>query len=182
MATTRLITAEDLYDMEDHGGRHELIEGELRKMAPTGEEHGEISALIAGFLIWHVRQHRLGTVYAAETGFVIARDPDVVLAPDASFVRAGRLSTDRDRRRYVEAPPDLAVEVNSPSDNANDVLNKVKLYLEAGVAMIWVVDPRHKTVTEYAPGQPPKFLSVEDELDGGDVVPGFTLHVAELFG
>lgn len=180
MATTRLMTAEDLWDMGEES-RHELIRGELHEMAPTGEEHSEISALITGFLMFHAREHGLGAVYTADPGFILARGPDVVLAPDVAFVRAGRLPAERDRRRFFEIPPDLAVEVVSPSDSSNDVADKVMTYLNAGVQLVWEVQPRLKTVTVHYPDRISKRLTTDDELDGGDVLPGFKIAVAEIF-
>jgi Uma2 family endonuclease len=181
MATTKLITAEDLFHMQEDEGRYELIKGELREMPPTGEEHGELSALLTGFLVVHVRQHHLGSVYAAETGFIVSRDPDVVLAPDVAFVRAGRLSADRDRRKYVEIPPDLAVEVISPSESPGDVTNTVKMYLDAGVQMVWVVYPRNKLISVYRADRTWDTFETGDQLDGGDVLPEFRLALTELF-
>lgn len=182
MATTRLMTAKDLWELGESGSSgRELIRGELREMSPAGDEHGELSASILWFLMLHVRQHNLGTVYAAETGFFIARDPDIVLAPDAAFVQSRRLRDDRDRSTFVEIPPDLVVEVNSPSDRISDVTDKVMIYLDAGVRMVWVVDPRRRIVTVYIPDHTAKILTTDDELDGGDVLPGFRLAVSEIF-
>lgn len=176
------MTAEDLWELGESGSAgHELIRGELREMSPTGDEHGELSALFTARLWLHARQHKLGTVYAAETGFFIARDPDVVLAPDAAFVHASRLRADRDRRRFVEIPPDLVVEVVSPSDSASDVTDKVMTYLDAGVMMVWVVYPSRKVINVHIPDRTAKTLTIDDELDGGDVLPGFRLPVSELF-
>ena len=181
MATTKLITAEDLFLMEEDEGRFELIEGELRDMPPTGEEHGEISALLTSFLVIHARQHELGTVYAAETGFFMARNPDVVLAPDVAFVSAGRLAEDRDRRKYVDIAPDLVVEVISPSESAGDVSNKVQRYLNAGVRLVWVVHPQTRTVDVYRADRTWDNHEVGDELDGGTVLPEFKLLLSDLF-
>lgn len=182
MATTKLMTAEDLWELGESGSAgRELIRGELREMAPTGDEHGELSASISWFLMLHVRQHTLGTVYGAETGFFIARDPDVVLAPDAAFVQAGRLHPERDRRKFVEIPPDLVVEVNSPSDSASDVTDKVMTYLDAGVRLVWVIDPHRRVITVYTPDRNGRILTTSDHLDGGDVLPGFRVSIAEIF-
>jgi Uma2 family endonuclease len=181
MATTKLTTAEDLLLMSEDEGRFELIEGELREMPPTGEEHGELAAILTSHLLVHSRKHQLGTVYAAETGFFISRSPDVVLAPDVAFVRAGRLAADRDRRKFVEVAPDLVVEVVSPSEEAGDVTNKVQRYLNAGVQLVWVVYPAQQTVAVFRADRTWTTLHTSDTLDGADVLPGFKLNLSELF-
>lgn len=87
MSTDVLIqTAEDLFEMPEDGFRYELVQGVLRKMSPAGGEHGEISLFLGGHLMLHVRKHRLGAAYGAETGFKIRTNPDTVLAPDVAFV------------------------------------------------------------------------------------------------
>ena len=182
MATAKLITAEDLLLMAEDEGRYELIEGELREMPPTGEEHGELSALLTSFLVVHVRNQRLGTVYAAETGFYISRDPDVVLALDIAFIRSGRLPEDRDRRKFIATVPDLVVEVVSPSEQPGDVTNKVQRYLDAGVHLVWVVYPQQRSIAVFKADRTWDNLQSNAELDGGDVLPGFKLPLAELFG
>lgn len=181
MATTKLTTAQDLLLMSEDEGRFELIEGELREMSPTGEEHGELAAILTSQLLIHAREHRLGTVYAAETGFHLSRNPDVVLAPDVAFVRAGRLPADRDRRKFVEVAPDLVVEVISPSEQPGDVVNKVQRYLNAGVLLVWVVYPQQRTVAVFKADRTWDTLQGDAELDGGDVLPGFKLMLSELF-
>lgn len=114
MATTKLMTAEDLWQLDDSEHRYDLIRGELIQMSPAGAEHGELAMTIGGFLWSHARKHRLGKTYGAETGFILARDPDVVLAPDAAFVQAGRITSEMDETRFLEIAPDLVVEIVPP--------------------------------------------------------------------
>jgi Uma2 family endonuclease len=181
MATTKLITAEDLLLMSEDEGRFELLEGELHEMPPAGEEHGEIGLDIAARIWIHVKDNLLGTAYNSETGFILARDPDVLVAPDVAFVRAGRLPADRDRRKFVEVAPDLVVEVISPSEQPGDVTNKVQRYLDAGVQLVWVVYPAQQTVAVFKADRTWDTLHTSDTLDGADVLPGFTLPLGELF-
>lgn len=181
MATTQLITADDLLLISEAEGRFELIEGELHEMPPAGEEHGEVGLGIAARVWMHVQEHSLGTAYNSETGFIISRNPDVVLAPDVSFVRAGRLPADRDRRKFIEVSPDLVVEVISPSEHPGDVTNKVQRYLNAGVQLVWVVYPQQRSVAVYRADRTWDSLQGDDSLDGADVLPDFTLPLAELF-
>lgn len=181
MTVTKLMTAEDLYLMGEDEGRFELIEGELREMAPAGEEYGEIGLGIAARIWGHAREHRLGTAYNSATGFILRRDPDLVFAPDASFVRAGRLSVNRDKRKFIEIVPDLVVEVISPSESPGDISNKVARYLDAGVRLVWVVYPENRMIGVYRADRTWETIQLDGTLDGEDVLPGFSLPLSELF-
>jgi len=133
MTTTRQhMTAEDLLRMPDDGFRYELVKGVLKKMAPAGHLHGRITVNITTPLDQHVRAHNLGAVYAAETGFKLASDPDVVRAPEVAFIRRERVEEVGNVEAYRPGAPDLAVEVTSPSDTYTDVQEKVFARLEAG--------------------------------------------------
>ncbi|HZS08225.1 MAG TPA: Uma2 family endonuclease [Blastocatellia bacterium] len=180
--TTQLITAEELSKMPDDGFRYELVKGELRKMPPAGHQHGKIAMLIAIPLGKHVLDHKLGMVYAAETGFLIARDPDMVRAPDVSFVRhevIDKIGEPDDA--YWPGAPDLAVEVISPNDTYTEVEEKVSDWLEAGTRMVIVINPRRRDVKVYRSITDVKVLTEQDTLDGADVVPGWKMDVRELF-
>jgi Uma2 family endonuclease len=182
MATEKtLLTADDLLRLPDDGMRHELVRGELRTMPPAGGEHGIVAGEAFGVLRDYVRPRRLGVVFAAETGFFLAHSPDLVRAPDVAFVAAGRLQGERPPRGYVDLVPDLVVEVISPYDRAADVEEKVEDWLEAGVRLLWLVHPRRRWVTVYRSRHDIRRLTADEELDGGDVLPGFTCRVADLF-
>lgn len=129
----------------------------------------------------YVQEHQLGECYGAETGFILARDPDVVLAPDLAFISRDRVPTGADEVSFLEIAPELVVEVISPSDRSRDVIAKAHEYLEAGVALIWLIDPEDQVVTVYEPESRPHTLTVDDTLDGGEVLPGFSLQLAQLF-
>jgi Uma2 family endonuclease len=156
-----------------------LIRGELIEMAPAGGAHGEIAAGIIGRLWAHVTENKLGRVYTSETGFVLAREPDVVHGPDAAVVRSERVPARQ--RGFYEVAPDLTVEVMSPDDSYHYVHGKVMEYLEAGVRLVWVVDPERQTITVYQADRSGQILTIDDALDGGDVLPGFTVPVARIF-
>ena len=181
MTTGAKITAEELLRMPDDGYRYELVRGELVKMPPTGEEHGYLAMELGSRLADYVRTHRLGRVYAAETGFRLASNPDTVRAPDISFVSQQRIGDVRPIRGYRAGAPDLAVEVISPSDTYTEVEDKVHDWLDAGTLMVIVVNPRRQTVTVYRSLTDIVILTKDDQLDGKDVVPGWTLRVEELF-
>ena len=149
-------------------------------MTPAGFEHGRIVALVSAPLIDFVKEHALGVVTGAETGFQIGHDPDTVRAPDVAFVRAERVPP-APTPGFFQGPPDLAVEVLSPNDRASDLLAKVQHWLDAGCRAVWVVDPARHTVSVYRRGAEMVVFGTADELAGDDVVPEFSLPVAEIF-
>ena len=175
-----ITTAEELFNMPDDGYRYELVRGELRKMAPTGDEHGDISADIHISLGVYVRENRLGRTRIAESGFILERDPDSVRAPDVAFVRRERIEELGRTTRYWPEAPDLAIEVISPNDRYSEVNEKVADYLAAGTRMIVVVNPRNRTVNVHTPDNTTT-LAMGDTLDGGDVVPGWQMPLADIF-
>ena len=128
-----------------------------------------------------MRDHNLGVVYAAETGFKLASDPDTVRAPDVAFIRRDRVEEVGDIEGFWPGAPDLAVEVISPSDTYADVQEKVFDWLEAGTRMVILVMPRKRIVTIYRSMTDMIMLTEHDTLDGGDVVPGWKIPVRELF-
>lgn len=174
------MTAEDLYVLPDDGLRHELVAGRLLSEPPPGFDHGDLTAVISERLSRHVRSARLGKVLAGDPGFILSRNPDTVRAPDVAFVRTERLPSGR-LSRYYPGAPDLAIEILSPGDRPGEVAAKVADYLAAGARAVWIVDSEDRTVTVFAPASPARIFREEDELDGGDVVPGFRVRVGELF-
>jgi Uma2 family endonuclease len=185
MTTTRTLTTEDeLLRMPDDGFRYELIEGELRQIAPTGFDHGRCTINLSGLLVTHVRKHKLGDVLAAETGFIIARTKDgraTVRAPDVAFVAKGRVPADADTSKFLELAPDLIAETLSPSDTAVEVEEKIASWLAAGVRCALVVNPAARSMTIHHSLSDISRLTDADELDLGDVVEGFRCRVSEIF-
>ena len=180
VAETRLMTADELFRLPDDGMRHELVRGELLTMTPPGGEHGDIASILDGSLGVFVRRHRLGRVFL-ETGFLLTTDPDTVRAPDVAFVSRARPEGATRIRTYIPGAPDLAVEVISPNDLYTEVAEKVAEYLEHGTRMVLVVNPRRPDVAVHRPNQPVRILTIDDVIDGEDVVPGWSLPVRELF-
>ena len=172
MTTTTRITAEQLLELPDDGFRYELLRGDLHQMSPAGDEHGEIAMHIGGNLWHHVSAYRLGKAYAAETGFVIARDPDTVRAPDAAFICQQRLDEMGLVSGYRPGAPALVAELLSPSDTYTYVQEKAMEWLEAGTRMVVVVNPRRQSVTVYRSLSDIVILTGNDVLDGGEVAPG----------
>ena len=178
---TALCTAEQLIAMPGDGWRYELVDGVLRRTAPAGQEHGRVAMNLSWRIGQHVRMHALGVVYAAETGFLIRRDPDTVIAPNVAFVSAARARASGAEGGYFPGAPDLAVEVVSPSDAFSDVQEKVLEWLEAGAAAVVVVDPRRRHVALNRSRRDMRVLAENETLDLGFVLPGFTVGVAEIF-
>lgn len=178
---TQLLTAEDLERLPKDGQRHELVRGELHTMPPSGFEHGAVGINLSTPLDQHVRASHLGRVVGAETGFLLARDPDTVRGPDIGFVRRERLESVGVPRSYWPGAPDLAVEIVSPGDTVFEVDAKVQEWLAAGTSLVWVINPRQRMVTVYRPGANPVILREGDTLDGQEVVPDFRHPVSHLF-
>ena len=180
-AQPTLLTAEDLWKQTDDGYRYELVKGEIRRTPLTGFEHGIISAAIGSFLDKHVEMNRLGYVCSAGTGFKITQKPDTVRAPDAAFVKQSAIEEKGIPKGYWEGAPDLTVEVISPSDTYTEVAEKVDEWLNAGCAMVWVINPRRETVEVYKSPEDIIVLHGDDVLEGGDVIEGFQCPVKDLF-
>lgn len=179
--TLQRSTASELFGMPDDGFRYELVKGELRRMSPSGWEHGVVVVNITLLVGQHVKTDNLGACCGAETGFKLASDPDTVRAPDLAFVGRERIPESGMPKKFWQGAPDLAVEVVSPGDTYSEVEEKVGGWLGAGARAVWVVDPRRRGVSVYRPVADVTRLSEGDELDGGEVVPGFRCKVSEIF-
>lgn len=178
---TNRTTASQLAAMKDDGQRYELVEGELRMMSPAGGLHGWIALRLGRLLGAHVDENGLGAVFAAETGFLIASNPDTVRAPDVAFVSSSQLSKLDGIDGYLPISPDLVVEVVSPNDSSTDVEAKAEMWIEAGTRMVLVVDPSNRSIRVYRDKHSIEVLHIGDELDAGDIVNSWALKVADAF-
>lgn len=179
VATTPMSADQLLLLPHDGRQRYELVAGELRTRSPAGYEHGTRASAL---LYVHVEQHNLGEVTAAETGFIIRRNPDTVRAPDAGFVSNDTLQQfGRPTRGYYPHGPDLAVEVLSPDESQAEIDEKIEDWFAGGARSVWIVNPRRKTVTVYRSLEEIRVLTERDVLESEDVVTGFTCPVARLF-
>ena len=176
---TKLIAWQEFSEIKDEPNRHELIRGELVTMPPPHTFHGFYANRLALKLGTHVERHRLGVVLAAETGFLIETDPDTVRAADVAFVAAARWPT-KPFEGYFRGAPDFVAEVLSQSDVMLDVDTKIDAWLAAGTKLLWLVNPKRKSVTAFRPGGPPALLVGTELADAGDVVTGFSLSVSEI--
>lgn len=175
------ITADELLRMPSDELRRELVRGEVREMTPAGYRHGRIAMRFGSHLSRYVEAGSLGVVVAAETGFRIGSDPDTVRAPDVAFVRQERVDQMGDPAGFWPGAPDLAVEVVSPGDSYADVEEKVLDWLDAGCTMVLIVNPHQRTVTVYRSRAEITVLGEDEELVGGEVIPGWSLPVRMLF-
>ncbi|HYL97880.1 MAG TPA: Uma2 family endonuclease, partial [Blastocatellia bacterium] len=157
------------------------VKGELRRMAPAGHEHGRVAVSFTWRLAQHVTAKQLGIVYAAETGFRLASDPDTVRAPDAAFVTRERAEAVGKVEGYFPGAPDLAVEVVSPNDSYSEVESKALDRLEAGALAVLVLNPRRPTVTLYPSSTEICILGDDAILDLDSVVPGFKIAIRDIF-
>jgi len=154
----------------------ELVRGVLIVREPPGGRHGRIAMNFALELGMHVRAHKLGVVYAAETGFTLSRRPDTVRAPDVAFIRHDRLPS-HEPIGYPELAPDLVVEVLSPGDRPGEVLAKMADWLSAGTRLVWVIDPERRIARVYRADGSETIVTADQALDGEDVVPGFSCRL-----
>lgn len=178
----RFMTAEELMALPDgYGWRFELVAGEVVWFPVGGIDHSDVELGLMMPLGQFVDEHKLGTVFAPDTGFVLARNPDTVLAPDLSFMSNARLPRSEIGDWYVPSAPEFALEVVADFEARRLFATKVALYLSAGSRLIWVACPDTETIIAYAPGQAPHLFGRDDWLDGGDVFPGFRVAAAEVF-
>jgi Uma2 family endonuclease len=178
---TQMMRAETLAQMPQSDAHVELVKGALLTMPPAGYEHGEIAGNVFAVLHRYVKEKKLGSVFAAETGFILFRNPDTVRAPDAAFVSSSRVAEQKDKEGFFNGPPDLAVEVVSPNDTDEDVQAKVLDYLGSGSKLVWVIRPRSRTVTTFRSLNEIRVLTEDDSLTGEDVLPGFSTPIKAIF-
>jgi Uma2 family endonuclease len=179
--TEKLMTVEEFEALPDDGKLYELIDGELREMPPTTAWHGEIEFSLGARLYNHVHAHGLGRVTGGEAMFIVRRNPDRVRAADIAFIRQERVPPLEARQHLMEVIPDLVVEILSKSDTVEEINDKIDDWLNAGVQMLWIVDPFRRTVTIYQSGHDPTLLGEHGILEGDPIILGFRCPVAEIF-
>jgi Uma2 family endonuclease len=182
VAVKQVLTAQDLTDLpEIPGKRFELVRGELIEMPVASALHSLIVRLLAKLLDAFAEEHGLGLVFGDGAGYTVSRDPDVVRVPDVSFIAADKLREHGSPRGVWPFAPDLAVEIVWPSERRDQVQTKILEYLGGGSRLVWVLWPERRSVSVHAADGTVRELGPEDELDGGEVLPTFRVHVADLF-
>jgi len=179
---TRLITAEEFMEMDLGEGTFELVRGEVVFMPPAGPDHGRVSFRVGFLLELFGQKTGLGYVVGNDSAVQTERDPDTVRGADVSFYKTERWPRERLGNHAPPVPPDLAVEVVSPSNRPGEINKKVREYLAVGTPLVWVVYPERRTVTMHRPGQAnPIELGESDAIEDLAELPGFRCPVADFF-
>jgi Uma2 family endonuclease len=181
MVATKLITVEVLEQMGSDSERYELIEGKLHELPASGFHHGTLAGRLAYYLNATVLPGGLGEVATADAGFIVGRSPDTLLVPDLSFVSFERSPAGELVKGFAPFAPDVAIEIESPSNTQSELLRKAALYLAGGTRLVWLIRPDQRTITVFFPDKPEVVLTESDVLDGGQVIPGFELPLRTLF-
>ena len=176
-----LLTSEEFAALHVEGVRLELIRGELCVMPPAFADHGETVGALHAILGAYVRTYNLGKMYSAETGFLVARNPDSIRTTDIAFIQRNRLTPEAVAPTWNPVMPDLVVEVVASRDRAPEIAGKVEMWIEAGVRMVWVVYRLRRTVEIFQPHRQMLLVSEHEQLTGTDVIPGFFTPVAAIF-
>jgi Uma2 family endonuclease len=176
-----LLTAEEFLCLPPYDGRRELIDGKVVEMAADYLRHNYVMGNTTFHLQRFVRENRLGIVLPGDTGIVLARNPDLVRCPDVCFIARHRLPPGGIPQTFTEIVPDLIVEIVSPYDRASEVLEKTELWLNAGARLVWTMYPTPRRVVTTDVDRVSHTYNEGDTLTGGDVLPGFSVPVAELF-
>jgi Uma2 family endonuclease len=183
LAATNLMSAEMLEVLPNDGRRLELVKGELVELMASGGEHGICTHRLSARLGVFVEDHGLGEVFAAETGFIVDRNPDTVRAPDIAFIGKERFEElGSVPKGFIPIAPDLAVETISPNDLYTESHDKALMWLEFGSKLVLLLNPRKASITVYRSKKNIFILEAEDTLEFPDIVPGFSIKVAKIFG
>ena len=177
----KLVTADELLEMDRQDIKGELIRGVFCEKMSVKVKHGQAAMSLGAFILAHVRPRRLGRVIGTDAGVLLERNPDTVREPDVAFISADRLPLNADIPGYLEVVPDLVAEIISPSDRPAQIHDKTRMWLSYGVRIVWEIHPERREVQVHQLGQPPTVLGEDDTLDGGDVLPGFSLPVRDIF-
>lgn len=177
--TETLYTAADLEESPDEGYQYELVRGFLVREQAPGFQHARIVIRLGRRLeIW---SEQAGTGYVTgEGGYRLESSPDTVRVPDVAFVRREQVE-DEQTVGFVEGPPYLAIEVVSPNDRWNAIVDKVNGYFGAGVEQVWIVVPTNRTVMIHRSLQDITVLNDNDTIVGDGILIGLELPVADIF-
>ena len=175
------MTVDEFLEYPFPNGKVELVRGEPRVSEPAGGRHGWVLSNLARLFYRYLDTHPVGRFFNDGVGYELRALPRTVRSPDASFIRAEHLPPEGVGPGFLKMAPDLAVEVLSPSEPAGELEEKLDDYRAAGTPLIWVIDPERRTVMIVSADAPVRWLRADDALDAGDIVPGFSCKVTELF-
>lgn len=173
-------TIESLWELPDVPGRFDLLNGRLVQNLPAYGSHG----FLAGRLCWrvcsYIDEHKLGHMSAVGTGVVLARNPDTLVQPELLVVRKENHPPESELQDFLQRPPDLAVDFHATTDDRDNFDEKIEEYLKAKTPLLWTVDLVRERVGIYSHGEAAATLTYHGELDGGDLLPGLRVSIAEL--
>ena len=180
-AKTGQLTADDLLRLYSEGVKGELIRGVLHETVAAGGEHGDIAVGLISEVRAYVRPRRLGRVGGTDSGILLEHNPDTVREPDVYYISAEKLPLNVRVAGYYEVVPDMVAEIRSPSDRAAEFNEKIQMWLSFGVRLVLAVYPQTRTIAVHQPGRSTVTLAYDDTLDGGEVLPGFTCPLKDIF-
>jgi Uma2 family endonuclease len=185
LTVPRRMTTEEMLALPKNGVERDLIRGVMREkpMTRRGRRHSRATVNLAHFLrAWLATMPEpRGEILAGEQGFCIRKNPDTTVGIDVAYIGPQTAARVPDDVFLIDELPILAAEILSPSDTQEDILDKVEEYLTAGIPLVWVLEPKYRTVTVYQPHQPPRMFNSTEELCGDPHLPGFRVRVADLF-
>lgn len=174
-----LMTADELLYARIPDKRVELVRGVLTVRELPGYTHARVTASLGTRLGTHIENSGANVVLLAETGFKVARSPDTVRGPDLAVIRRDRLPVP-EPRGFLDLGPEMVVEVLSPGDRPGEVLAKVADWLSAGTRLVWIIDPERRLARVYREDGSLTIVTATEQLDGEDVVPGFSCPLAAI--
>jgi Uma2 family endonuclease len=181
MPTKTLMTAVEFFQTGSETDGFELVRGELVPMPPPGSKHGIVCSNSSYLLKAYTKRVGRGVVMTNDAGIITEKGPDSVRGVDVALFLNPSWTATGAPDGYTDQPPDLAIEVRSPSQAWAALVVKVSEYLKMGVRLVWVIDPQVRRVTIFTPDNEPQTLAAENEIDAGDILPGFRCRVAEFF-
>lgn len=182
MATTTRLTLDEFLARPDTKPGSEYVCGEVYQKPMPDLDHSSVQMLIAFLIKQFLSTSPTGVVAIEWRSIFGPPGEERVFLPDVAFATHERRAVrGRSERRFLWTPPDLAIEVLSPDQPAGEFADKLQFYLLHGVRLVWVIDPEARTIRVYRPGEDARLLQAGDTLDGGDVLPGFTAAVDDIF-
>jgi Uma2 family endonuclease len=184
--SARVLTADDVLDLPvpDDAIGYEFVEGKPVPVMPASVTHGQLAAKVSYRLSKHVEQTGLTGTVCYDCGFVLGlpHDPERMRGPDVSYIAREKIAAHADPHRLLRCVPDLAIEIDLTSAKKPGGQQRILDYVEAGVPLVWVIDPRSRSAIAYRADGSARLVRENEVLDAEEIVPGFRLPLAELFG